>query len=62
MHRHHYSNHSIESVDSQEGDNEKYQDPSGSLIHGMQPSDDNDLQHCKYHNTHPIPYDVHNEA
>jgi hypothetical protein len=45
MHRCQYSYHSVENVVSQEGDNEKYQDFSGLLIHGMQPSDHDDLQH-----------------
>jgi hypothetical protein len=44
MHRHHYGYHSVKNVASQESNNEKYQDFSRSLMHGMQPSDDDDLQ------------------
>jgi hypothetical protein len=45
MHCCHYDNYSVENVESQEDDDEKYQDFSGWLIHGIQPSDDDDLQH-----------------
>jgi hypothetical protein len=44
MHRYKYGDKSVENVDSQEGDNEKGQDLSGSLIHGMRPSNDDGLQ------------------
>jgi hypothetical protein len=44
MHRYKYGDKSVENVDSQEGDNEKDQDLSGSLIHGMQSSNDDGLQ------------------
>jgi len=45
LHRRHHGDPYVENVDSQEGENEKYQGLSGWLIHGMQPSDDDDLQH-----------------
>jgi len=44
MYRCHYGCHSVENVVGQEGNNEKYQNFSRSLMHGMQPSDDDDLQ------------------
>jgi hypothetical protein len=43
MHCCHYGNYSVENVKSQEDDDEKYQDLSGWLIHGMQSSDYDDL-------------------
>lgn len=44
MHHCNHGRYSIEGVDSQGGDNKKYQDLAGSLVHGMQPGGD-DLQH-----------------
>jgi hypothetical protein len=38
------SDHSVKNVVSQNGDNEKYEQLSGSLIHGMQSSDHDDWQ------------------
>jgi hypothetical protein len=35
VHRYDHGDHPIEDVASQEGDDEKYKDLSGSLIHGM---------------------------
>lgn len=53
--------HSVEDIDSQKDDDEKYQDLSG-LMHGIQPSDHHGIQHWKYDNTRSIQYNVQNPA
>lgn len=57
----HYTDHSVEDIDSQKDDDEKYQDLSG-LMHGIQPSDHHGIQHWKYDNTRSIQYNVQNPA